>query len=46
MRLLVPPRRYGRGSMTLGAGIELVTLRAIGLGRTSMTPIYGEPLPT
>jgi N-methylhydantoinase A len=27
-------RRYGRGSMTLGAGIELVTLRAIGLGRT------------
>jgi N-methylhydantoinase A len=27
-------RRYGTGSMSLGAGIELVTLRAIGIGRT------------
>jgi N-methylhydantoinase A len=27
-------RRYGRGSMTLGAGVELVTLRAVGIGRT------------
>jgi N-methylhydantoinase A len=27
-------RRYGEGSMMLGTGLELVTLRAIGLGRT------------
>ncbi len=27
-------RRYGEGSMMLGTGLELVTLRAIGIGRT------------
>jgi N-methylhydantoinase A len=27
-------RRYGRGALALGAGVELVALRAVGRGRT------------
>jgi N-methylhydantoinase A len=44
-------RRYGRGALALGAGVELVVLRAVGLGRTvhaelarsaSVTPAAGK----
>ena len=40
-------RRYGEGSMTLGAQLELVTLRAMGVGRTvraSFEGVLREPV--
>jgi N-methylhydantoinase A len=35
-------RRYGRGSIVLGAPIELVSLRAVGLGRTVQASLAGS----
>jgi N-methylhydantoinase A len=34
-------RRYGEGSMMLGSGLELMTLRAIGIGRTVRASLDG-----
>jgi N-methylhydantoinase A len=35
-------RRYGEGALVLGASLELVTLRAIGLGRTVRSSLDGS----
>jgi N-methylhydantoinase A len=41
-------RRYGRGALTLGAPIELVTIRAIGIGSTTramLAPTHEDGVP-
>jgi N-methylhydantoinase A len=35
-------RRYGKGSIVLGAPIELVTLRAVGIGRTTRAKVVPQ----
>jgi N-methylhydantoinase A len=37
-------KRYGKGSIVLGAPIELVSLRAIGIGRTVHASLDGRPV--
>jgi N-methylhydantoinase A/oxoprolinase/acetone carboxylase beta subunit len=36
-------RRYGRGALALGAGVELVALRAVGRGRTVHAELARSP---
>jgi len=41
-------KRYGKGSIVLGAPVELVSLRAVGIGRTVQATLSGpaaEPVP-
>src|SRR5690606_25428095 len=41
-------RRYGQGALVLGAPIELVAIRAIGIGRTTraqLAPLHPESVP-
>ena len=37
-------KRYGKGSIVLGAPVELVSLRAVGIGRTVHASLDGRPV--
>ncbi len=39
-------KRYGKGSIVLGAPVELVTLRAVGIGRTTRAQVVPQAVET